>query len=195
MPVVVPHVPGMLRSRTRLAVLEQAGTAAVFIPDPGGGFYYADLLRRLWRELGPLVIVEQDVVPPPGSIAGLLGCPQLWCGHMLPAPGRLISQSFGLVKFSAELKARLPLLMDTAMARPPWYRTRRCLKAGEPNLFPEGREAEWPSTVAWPSCDIYLGRDLMASGVEWHRHEPPVEHLHWDPPEPGLNLDAAPIHG
>jgi len=195
MAIVVPHVPGMLRERTRQAVIGECGPAARFIPDPGGGFYYSDLLRKLWREGGPLVIVEQDVVPPPGSIAQLLACPEEWCGHMLPAQGRLISQSFGLVKFSAALIERLPLLMDKAMARPPWLRTMRSLKLGEPNLFPEGGEPTWPSTVAWPSCDIYLGRDLMASGVAWHRHEPAVEHLHWEPPENPLGWPPAPIHG
>jgi hypothetical protein len=185
----------MLRSRTRDAVLAEAGPISRFIADPGGGFYYSDLLRRLWREPGPLVIVEQDVVPPPGALAALLACPEEWCGHLLPAQDHLISRSLGLAKFSRSLLERLPDIADQALARPPYLRSGRCRKWDEPDLFPEGRRREWPSTVAWPSCDIYLQNELGASGVDWHQHDPPVEHLHWEAPENPLGWPPAPIHG
>jgi hypothetical protein len=168
----------MLRRATYEAVRAQVGEAATFLADPGGGMFYADLLRRLYHEPGDLIIVEQDVVPPPGALRGLLDCPGLWCGHRLPFEGKLNYGTLGLARFSAELKRLLPLLFDYALARPPWLRQMVCLKPGEPNAFASHDPRDWPSTVGWPWCDSLILRELETRGAHWHEHSPPVEHLH-----------------
>jgi hypothetical protein len=168
----------MLRPATRAAVEAQVGGEAVFLADPGGGMFYADLLRRLFREPGDLVICEQDVVPPPGAIAGLLACDHYWCGHLLPFEGRFNYATLGLAKFSAELKRRLPAVFDYALARPPWLARVPCLKPGEVDPWAGDDVSLWPSSVGWPRCDILILRELETRGLRWHRHDPPVVHLH-----------------
>lgn len=176
--VVVPHVPSMLRQATYDAVYEQTRGAAVFLADPGGGLFYADLLRGLWHEPGELIVVEQDVVPPPGSLQALHDCPALWCGHMLPFQGGVNSGTLGLAKFSAECKRVFPLLFDFALARPPWLKTVACLKAGEVDPYAAPDMRDWPSSVGWPRCDIMIRRELEVRGARWHCHEPAPTHLH-----------------
>ena len=182
--IVVPFVPGLLRKATYEAVREQVGDEAVFLADPGGGMFYADLLRRLYHQPGDLIIVEQDVIPPPGSLRALEACPGLWCGHRLPFEGKLNYGTLGLAKFSRELKRILPLLFDYALARPPYLKQMVCLKPGEPNAFASDNPRDWPSTVGWPWCDMLILRELETRGATWHEHTPPAGHEHDYPGRP-----------
>jgi len=155
--VLVPFVPGMLRPQTKAEVIRQR-PAAMFVPTPReDDTSYARVLIEASRLPGHLVVVEQDVVPPPGAIRQLLQCVHPWCYHLLALDGRLTPACLGLAKFDAGLKVRFGDWMAEAVKG-----------TGETD---RGSFAV--------SCDVGIARWMERQGVPAHVHEPPPVHLHW----------------
>lgn len=183
------------------AEVERQWPAARMTPlRPGFDYDYADEIRRLWRVPGDLVIVEQDVTPPPGAIQGLLDCPNWWCTHPHRVGSRHLTDTLGLAKFSAYLKRSSPDLADDALApfdprvatREGWTNVGRA--SSKATIERRGRRAcvrqdaevppVWwdartrPSNVHWSQCDNRLARLLRGLALEPHVHQPPTRHLH-----------------
>lgn len=163
-------------------------------------YAYADTVRMLWAYPADMVVMEQDVVPPFGSIPALFGCPEPWCTHPGWTGHRFHDDTLQLAKFSWELRRRKPDIAEAALAgdHPPnWvrkgltnldpnaneatmrrYGRRACLRpdaSGAALLTYGGRKA---SAVNWVTVDSHLARELRAAGFAPHVHQPPPEHLH-----------------
>lgn len=154
--VVVPHVAGMLRPETVDAVCDQVH-AARFVPLPADDpTAYAALICQLWAAGEGFVIVEQDVVPPPGAIRALLACPRKWCGHLLPCGDRGLPATLGLAGFSTDLLHKAPRAAERALRAP-----------GSPGGY-----------VGWSGVDSALRHQLGPWRRHWHEHGPAALHLH-----------------
>lgn len=106
MRVVYAHVrifPESLES-IREAAPEMAVT------DAGPDAYWS-LLRDLWRSGDDFCIVEQDMVVPPGALASLEACPELWCGVPYELYG-VYGVWHGVTRYRGALTWRLPHLPD-----------------------------------------------------------------------------------
>lgn len=176
--VIVPYVAGGLRPEVAREVLRQVPSAELAQLEPEDEFAYADLLRALWREPGDLVVCEQDVIPPPGAIRGLLMCGAEWCCHPGWVQDRYQLHTLQLARFSADLRARLPDLADFALAPSRWWRPGPALRRGEVDLWPEGRPEVWPTAVEWWRADSALALQLLRAGVRACVHLPAPRHLH-----------------
>ena len=73
---------------------------------------YAELITELWRRRTGFIIVEHDIIPWPGAVAGLWACPRPYCMYRYPIGG-LLAGTLGCVKFGAGLLAALPDLPAT----------------------------------------------------------------------------------
>ncbi len=71
---------------------------------------YWRLLRDVWGRGETFVIVEHDVVAPPGAIEAMLACPRRWCAVPYPDIGTL-NVGHGLTKYDASLLADYPTLV------------------------------------------------------------------------------------
>lgn len=198
--VIVPYVEGGLCRETRQEVYRQWPVATFAAQRRGFDFDYADTLRTAWHEAETLIIIEQDVVPPPGSIRELLRCPDPWCTYPMWLDGHHQFDTLGLAKFSQSLCDRYHDLVDMALASPdPRRYVRDGLTRIDPNctdatLQRYGRTATlradatnpignsdpctWPSTIPWNVCDSHLSRLLRKRGYTPHVHHPAPKHLH-----------------
>lgn len=176
--VVIIAVDGGLRPETLAAVEEQFPAVELAIQGRGERFALADDLRRLWREPGDLVVVEQDNIPPPGSIRRLLECPRGWCGHLGPCGGRLQPMTHQLVKWSESYRRRFPDAADVALGRDVQAERGHCAPTGHSWGWDLHDPRSWPSRVGWITVDSVLARQLQRHGEPWHQHDPPVGHLH-----------------
>lgn len=153
MNVVVPYTT--LHPVTRAVLIEQskANTAIrlAFVHVGGDDLAYAKLLAYHWLVGETIIVVEHDVVPWPGAIEELHGCPAEWCscsynwtnGHGRAGVG--IHHMLGCTKLSGELMAALPDL--------------------------------WDEPCHWSQCDqrlFFAARDI---GKETHPHRPGVTHI------------------
>jgi len=161
--IVVPFVPGLLRSETA----EWAGERpTVLVPlDPADDQAYWQALCRWWEIHDHLVIVEQDVLPAEGVVGEMLRCPEPWCVSPIPIydPGpegfSTMVDSLGCAKFSRSLLAQCPGAAFDA-------------------YFPQGGDNAPPGT--WKALDARLGTVLRKKGWVHHRHRP-SRHLHGEP--------------
>lgn len=95
-----------------------AGTAAA-LPDArfaaiDGDDGYRRLLREVWEEGDPFILVEHDVVPTAAQVASLEACPEPWCGYGY-SPGDW-TPMFGFVRFGRALLSAIP----EAFTDPSW---------------------------------------------------------------------------
>lgn len=154
--VVIPYVQGMLRPMTVLSVQESGiafTKARLVAEDPSD---YARTFVDCWARGGTFVVVEQDIVVPPGSIAALIECEHPWCAHHYPIKGYLYGPLLGLAKFSWHLIESHPKAASNAL----WYN--------------KGKRA-W---VPWKSISERLASELGSLGYECHWHDPVAGHLH-----------------
>ncbi len=80
-----------------------------------GEYAYGELLRELWATREPVVIVEHDIVPWPGCLQELDGCPAEWCTCSYRYKGGVgISHMLGCAKLSTALMDGLPDLWNEA---------------------------------------------------------------------------------
>lgn len=198
--VVVPYPECGLMMDAKDMMLSQWPATEFRLTSRRDPFAYASLLRDLWREAGDLVICEGDVVPPPGAIAQLLSCSDDWCTHPHWVGERYALDTFGLVKFSADLRRQLPNLADIIAARPdPRYWVRRgwtriprdCATAVlngpgrkatlRPDAPAEAHIADYryrPTTHDWIGLDTSMSKVLQGCGASPHVHLQPTRHLH-----------------
>lgn len=115
---------------------------------------YTRLLERLWAAGEPFALVEHDIVPHPGALADLLGCPQPWCCYAYQLGG-IVHAGLGCTRFSASLLAAVP----DAVAQT-WREST--------DVHPAG---------FWCALDDRLSRVLRRAGFSQHVHEPQVKHL------------------
>ena len=110
-PVVVPYA--QLHPETRAALEGVEGVTFVDVSDGPGeeASRYFWLLQAAWHRQEGVIIVEQDIVPPPGAIDELRACPQDWCGRPYQV-GINIDCWLGLTKFSPAIMAAVPDAFD-----------------------------------------------------------------------------------
>lgn len=153
--VCVPYIRGMIRDQTASAVLDQV-PSAVFAEIPADSpTSYAALLLHLWELPGDVVIVEQDVVPPPGSIGELLACASGWCTHGMLHGTVIHTDLLGLAKFGHNLKTFCPRFMECA-------------------LLGGGGSYTWPN---WRSLDRLISRQFRHWDYDPCVHAPDAVHL------------------
>ena len=73
---------------------------------------YWSLLRDEWAKGEEFFIVEQDVIVWTGAISMLQACAQSWCTLPTLCHGRMITTTFGCVKFGKQLVERNPGIWD-----------------------------------------------------------------------------------
>jgi hypothetical protein len=189
------YVASGLRSETVAEVRSQAPEAELIELTAGPGPYYPDFLRARWRSrLGEdWILIEQDVVPPPGAIAGLLECPENWCTHPEMNLGSYITTAFGLVKFSAAFRSCYLELMDRSLGWNRWQFPSPCLKPGEIDPSPIHRPDLWPSDPTWFARDALFAAQAHKAGLREHVHQPPVTHFrsHGGVARPGEGVETA----
>lgn len=123
--------------------------------DPADMSGYWRVLAKAWTDPGVLLVIEQDIGIHPGVVEGLEACPKPWCGHPYSI-GAQVLVCLGCTKFSAELKAAEPDLMEVV-----------------------GRDASGGLPARdWRRLDVRILDELRRRGYEQHRHEPPVAHYH-----------------
>jgi hypothetical protein len=109
---------------------------------------YYRLLADLWHSGDDFVIVEHDIVAPPGALQGLVWCKEEWCGHLYWMPWGGWGCWHGLVRYRGSLTRRHPDLPKSIEKR------------------------------HWGSLDSAWINHLRLLGYpEAHRHEPPAKHL------------------
>jgi hypothetical protein len=74
-------------------------------------FSYDLLLRGLWKEQKPFILVEHDIIPWPGALKELWMCSEPWCGFPYHIFGELRSY-LGCTKFNPLLLGECPLPND-----------------------------------------------------------------------------------
>jgi hypothetical protein len=139
---------------------------------------YWEFLSRLWAKGESVVLVEHDIEVHSGVVPGFESCPEPWCVHpfsrLLPGPHStwdgdgwsagiaLLTKSLGCVRWSAELMA------------------------AEPDLMEEVGEYAFPGLPAghWRRLDDGIAQILEAHKYSVHVHSPEVRHHHflerWD---------------
>jgi hypothetical protein len=138
----------------RLADLHAPGHVQARI-DPADPTAYWALLAGAWRKPGDLIVIEHDVGIHAGVVPGLTACRQPWCGHPYPI-GELLLICLGCTRFTAELKAAEPDLLD---------------------VVGEDGTGGLPARH-WGRLDVRILDELRRRGYAQHEHLPPVEHYH-----------------
>jgi hypothetical protein len=115
---------------------------------------YTRLLERLWAAGKPFAVVEHDIVPHPGALAGLAACPEPWCAFPYQLGG-IMHAGLGCARFSASLLAAAPGAVERTWAE-------------STDVHPPG---------FWCALDDRLSRSLRREGYARHVHGPPVAHL------------------
>ena len=99
MRVVVPFTnlrPGVLKA------IRDQGFEAETIDTSGGDYAYHDAIRGIWEDKESFVIIEHDVLSPPGSLDSMASCNELWCAVPYQTPiGRICA--LGHTKFDERL--------------------------------------------------------------------------------------------
>jgi hypothetical protein len=152
--VMLPYVPGLARTEVVDEVLRQG--AIVLQQDVSNTqFDYWELTRRNWASGEDFCYVEHDIMIPPGCIAGLDTCRELWCAHDYRLTADQVSihnytkgLAFGVVRFRKELTAKYPSLIK--------------------DLF----------FHSWTHLDGQVVNTLLALGESCHQHQPDAVHLH-----------------
>jgi hypothetical protein len=127
---------------------------------------YTRLLGDLWAAGEPFALVEHDIVPFPGSLAGLLGCPRDWCAFPYRLGG-IVHAGLGCTRFSAALLREYPAAVTETLAE-------------SAPVHPAGH---------WCSLDDRLTRVLVRAGAVRHVHDRQVTHLNPQPSHGCTNLN------
>lgn len=166
--VTCPHV-GPIAPET-VKALDASGFPWEAVDVSGSDTTYTRLLDRLWAAGEPFAVVEHDIVPHPGALAELLGCPRPWCAFSYQL-GSITHAGLGCARFSASLLADVPDAAERTWAE--WN-----------DVHPPGH---------WCSLDDRLGRILRGAGFEPHVHEPAVTHLNPVPSHGCTTLGGIPV--
>lgn len=197
---VVPHLEGGPMHEVWEEVRKQCPLAHRSLTPLRRPFAYGDLVRRLWHAPDGFILVEADVIPPPGALLTLAHCREPWCSHPHWMGDHYGTETFGIVKLSGELTRAHPWLVDTLYAAPdPRYWVRRgwtdldpdcspvelntrgrraCLRPDAPAIASHQLAVVRPTTHGWLGLDTTLARELKAMGIPVHVHDWPTRHLH-----------------
>lgn len=154
--IMVPYVHGMLHEETVEAVRAAGYPYALWPIDHTDPFAYGALFAQWWATPGHLVVVEQDMVPPPGSIEKLIACEHVWCSHTYSCDTQVPAYGLGLCKFSRSVKDTYPTLGEQA-ARSYTGRARG---------------------MHWLSLNERIIGLMLHWGFTVHLHDPEAGHLH-----------------
>ena len=123
---------------------------------------YYDLLAGAWADGQGFLLVEQDIEIHASVVPEARTCPEPWCTWPYPGPGfagetgdPLLYESLGCVRFSSELLAAEPDLMDEV-----------------------GGVSEGMPPRDWRRLDVTIAPRLRWRGYAAHRHWPAVVHHH-----------------
>ncbi len=155
--IVVPYIDRMLHEETVESVRQAGYPYALWPLDPDDPFAYATLLAGLWNRGDDLIIVEQDMIVPPGAIKAMIKCEALWCSHTYDCDNDVPAYGLGLCKFSKYVQTIRPSLGEQA-AR---------------NYRGVARRQHWTTLN---ERIIYL---MEHWGYKVHLHEPEARHLHY----------------
>ncbi len=134
---------------------------------PAGEDGLFQFLATEWAEGEGFMVVDQDLVPPPGAVEELEACTQHWCGFPFRYPmcteahvPDLAVGDFGCTRFSTELVRVMPdLLEETTEEHNPWW------LGGGPR-----------SRLMVAERFIYR---MNRYGLHFHAHWPEAEHLQY----------------
>jgi len=131
---------------------------------------YWKLLDGLWRLGEEFFVVEQDVIVGAGGLHFMRDCPEPWCSNPTVCHGRLISTTFGCVKFGSSLMGDPDFWSDIPKT---WFRldANFANKQGFPKVRPHVHhpaalhinEKQWPDSISkrfgnrklgWKSVDL-----------------------------------------
>lgn len=137
----------------------------------GPGDDYWRLLRDVWAEGKEFFVVEHDVAVWQGAIRALTDCEEDWCTLATMCHGRMITTTFGCVKFGSRLIERNPGFWDDIPST--WFHLDANFtdKMGWPYIRPH---SHWPpathlNEVQWPdevSQRYTLERKLVWQSME-----------------------------
>lgn len=160
--ITVPYIAGMLHLSTLRAVIDHGFPVTLHPIHADDQHGYPRLMLDEWAAPWTTIIVEQDMVPPPGTFAALAHCDQVWCTSPYLISGRIETAALGCTKFAPALKQNLPEIATTA------------------SRHHDGKG----SAMTWHSLDAALARALYARGLTPHvHHEYQSIHLHNYQPE------------
>lgn len=154
--ILVPYTHAKLRPETVRSISDHVTEPVTWREiDPADRGGYHRILADAWRQPGDLIIIEHDIEIRAGVVESLTDCRQPWCGFPY-AIGEQLLVCLGCTRFTADLKAALPGLLDDVAAI-----------AGD-GLPP----------MVWERLDVRLAGRLEAYGHRRHWHGPPVTHHH-----------------
>lgn len=154
--IVIPHVYQGLHPYTATWARESDHQVHAVLLERYNPYAYGQMLQSLWNRHGHLIVIEQDVVPPPDAIEGFLTCGSDWCTHGYLIDGVQHSQVLGCTRFSAELQDQHPRLM--------WH--------AASNVGGQRRLAHWQQ------LNEQITRGLKMAGATLHVHPGAATHLH-----------------
>ena len=135
------------------------------IPEGADGLFR--FLASEWAEGDGFMVVDQDLVPPPGAVEELEACTQHWCGFPFRYPmcteagvPDLALGDFGCTRYSTELVRAMPDLLEetTEEHNPEWV-------GGGPR-----------SRLMMAERFVYR---MNRYGLYFHAHLPEAEHLQY----------------
>jgi|WetSurMetagenome_2_1015567.scaffolds.fasta_scaffold227392_2 hypothetical protein len=113
--VVVPFVNEDPAARAAVRLnLEMQGLAPRYV-ELDASFAYDALIRRLWAEGEPFILVEHDILPWPGAVQQMWTCDRPWCAFEYLMMGEL-RVALGCTKFDPARLGPLPLPQEPV----PW---------------------------------------------------------------------------
>ncbi len=102
--------PFVTRFSEALAALEGWPVEEIDVSSDGEGYYR--LWADLWASGDTFVVIEQDIVAPPGMLQSFEDCPEEWCAAIYWMPWGGFGAWFGAVRFRGSLTRRHPSLPD-----------------------------------------------------------------------------------
>lgn len=141
--VIVPYIE--IHPLVKL-VLDKEGAEYIKMQDKES---YWKLLCDIWARGEDVVIVEHDIIPWPGAIDELLGCPAEWCTFTYEMKqGFGVHHAFGCAKLGSGLMSELPSVWQDV------------------------------HTTYWRTLDSQLCEYAQRNRIIPHPHRPAVTHLH-----------------
>lgn len=112
--ILIPYTAGKLHDETVDAVRAAGYPYTLWPIDAQDVYAYGALFADFWAKPGDLVIIEQDIVPPAGSITKLIECTYPWCSHYYYCNNPVPAYGLGMCRFTDTIKRRLPSLGEQA---------------------------------------------------------------------------------
>jgi len=168
--VIVPYVKANRRLQTVVDCLRAQQVQAELRKVNDGDGYWT-LLRDTWAEGKEFFIVEHDVLVWMGAIRKMKECEEDWCALPTICRGRIITTTFGCVRFGQNTIERNPDFWDDIPTT--WFHLDAGFsdKMGWPYIRPH---AHWPAAthlneVQWP--DAVSTRYTLERKMQWQSME------------------------